>query len=109
MSLLYQNCSKTPVNRVYWRVVNGHFVGSAVELHQGFAFHRQLYLRVFREHAGVPLSQKLDDPFIRNSAGTHVAETLELFLFDEIRMPHLSIASGSVRFGRGIEPQVRAQ
>jgi hypothetical protein len=67
---MYQNCTKTPVNRGYWRLVNAHFIGSAVDLLKGFTFHRQLHLRVFFEHVGVPLSQQLNNPFIRYTSGT---------------------------------------
>jgi hypothetical protein len=46
--------------------VKGHFVGSAVELLQGFMAN---FIPIFLEDVRVTLSKQLDNPFIRYTSG----------------------------------------
>jgi len=56
----------------------------------GFARSVRLHLRVFLEYVGVPLSQQLDDRFIRNTAGTETRRVCRArVVAPKIRNPRL--------------------
>src|SRR5882762_6693887 len=50
---LFHNCSKTPDFEESLCLVNGHFIGKAVELLQSLPSHCQLYLGVFLKYLSI--------------------------------------------------------
>src|ERR1700692_2570612 len=69
MRLLHRDCARW--NR--HQSVGGyrcHFVGSTVDLLQGFALHLQFHLRILLEDLRVALAEHLGYPFIGYASGT---------------------------------------
>ena|ERR1019366_6397012 len=67
----YQNRIKTPIRRSFRiRTDRNNFAGLAVELGQRLTLHLEFHLRVFLEHLGVRLPEKLRHPLVGHTART---------------------------------------